>query len=139
MGLKVYIACAWIKGEEAIEARAAAVKAGLEVTSRWIDRVPAKNLDTTYDYTKDVQYSDEDHQREAARDFDDIDNCDWFILINSAKSEGKVVETGIALAMGRPIVVVGPKTNTFLYFTPPDMYHVNTIAEAIDVVLTKGA
>lgn len=43
----------------------------------------------------------------ARNDFLGVKNADLILLINSSKSEGKAVEQGVALALGKPILAVG--------------------------------
>jgi len=51
----------------------------------------------------------------ARVDLEDIDKCDWFIVLTEveSKSSGHQVETGYALGMNKNVSVVGPKTNIF--------------------------
>ena len=129
----IYIAAPWIKGGDALEARNLLVRAGIEVTSRWLDRVKG-NTDPSYDYTKDPTYTAPDAKVEAQKDIEDVMRADAVVVINSAKSEGKAVEQGIALAHGIPIIVVGERTNTFQYFDPPKVSVVGSVEDAIELI-----
>lgn len=51
-------------------------------------------------------------REQAENDFWGVFKCETLILINSAKSEGKAVEQGIALACGIPIYAVGERGTT---------------------------
>ena len=128
--MKVYLAGPWIKGGDVLEASKQFEAAGIEITSRWLERVKG-NTDPAYDYTKDPLYTAPDAKEEATKDMEDVFNADMVVVINSAKSEGKAVETGLALAWGIPIVVVGDRTNIFHYFDAPITEVVGTVAEAI--------
>jgi hypothetical protein len=52
-----------------------------------------------------------------------------FVLLNLEKSEGKAVETGVALGVGARRILVGPRSNIFHYL--PGWTRVNTVEEAI--------
>lgn len=52
---------------------------------------------------------------QAYLDLDGVLTADAFVLLNLVKSEGKAVETGVAIASGVPIIVVGPRSNLFHY------------------------
>lgn len=129
--MKVYLAGPWIKGGDAKVAAKQFEQAGIEITSRWLEKVKG-NTDPSYDYTKDPTYTATDAQTEATKDMEDVFAADMVVVINSAKSEGKAVETGLALAWGIPIVVVGEPTNTFHYFDDPITAMVGTVEEAIE-------
>lgn len=130
---KVYVASAWITGNKALEAKAQLEAAGIEVTSRWLERVD-KPDDPTYDYTKDPSYMNTIAQEESFKDIEDVKRADAVVVVNLAKSEGKAVETGMAIAWGIPVIVVGDKTNTFHSLPSPMMTLVSTVQEAIDVL-----
>ena len=130
---RVYLAAAWIKGGDALVARDQLVRAGIDVTSRWLERVKG-NTDPAYDYTKDPNYTAPDAKVEATKDIEDIEGADAVVVLNSAKSEGKAVEQGVALMLGIPIIVVGERSNTFQYFDPPKVTVVANMDEAIEVL-----
>lgn len=57
---------------------------------------------------------------QAKADFEGVKDADMLVLINSAKSEGKAVEQGIALALGKRINAIGTRgdgtsSNVFHY------------------------
>jgi nucleoside 2-deoxyribosyltransferase len=129
--MRVYVAAPWIKGGDALEARNALVAAGIEVNSRWLSRVKG-NTDPDYDYTKDPTYTVPDARAESLKDIEDVLDADAVVVVNSAKSEGKAVETGIAIGAGIPVVVVGERSNTFHYLSEDEgMKVVPNVGDAI--------
>lgn len=102
----IYIAAPWAKKELAGNVRDKVVAAGIEVTSRWID-FPGDSHDPMV------------LREEAYNDWDDVLTADGFLLLNLQKrgeeTSGKAVETGIALAVGKPVFMVGDRSNIFQY------------------------
>jgi hypothetical protein len=102
----VYIAAPWAAKDYAGTVRDRVVAAGIEVTSRWID-FPGDSYDPVV------------LQTEAYNDWDDVLKADGFFLLNLQKrgeeTSGKAVETGIALAVGKPVFMIGEKSNIFQY------------------------
>src|SRR4030095_3467753 len=113
---EIYLAAPWVMGKDARVARKYLQKKipGLKVISRWIARSP-KKIKPTYDYTKDKSFSLKAGREQARIDLEDIRRARCLVVLNHVKSEGKVVEQGIALALGKPVIVVGGKTNIFHY------------------------
>jgi nucleoside 2-deoxyribosyltransferase len=50
---------------------------------------------------------------QAYQDIADVRRADVLVVLNLQKSEGKAVETGIAIAAGIPVISVGPRSNIF--------------------------
>lgn len=100
----VYIAAPW-----QLQSRGVAMKARLEglgyrVTSRWLT-------------------AEEVNSHESARqDLDDIEAADCLLALNPAEwsekgTGGRHVEFGYALALRKPILVVGVRSNVFHYLS----------------------
>lgn len=110
---KVYIAAPW---PDRLLARAVAQKVrdlGYVITHHWWA----------------FEAGDEDHrklQELAALDFNGIAKADIFVLLNFQKkgeeTSGKAVETGIALTLGLPIMLIGERTNIFHYLPSVVVY-----------------
>lgn len=101
---------------------------GIEVTSSWLDEPhsPTVKLD-------DVSATHLRHY--AVMDLDDIYRADKMIFFSEDPNKGVVrggrhVEFGYALALGKPILVVGPKENIFHYL--PEIQFVKDWGEALD-------
>ena len=110
---RVYVAGPWARRHTA-KIVAAQVRAGHWVTSRWHD------LDAGLLPADDV---------EAAHDVKDIWAADTLLLLNLEKSEGKAVETGLALAWNLRIIVVGERSNVFHHL--PHIILVDSVAAAL--------
>ena len=65
----------------------------------------------------------------ATRDFMGVVQADVLVVINSALSEGKAVEMGIAIARFIPIILVGTRTNIFHFI--PSVYPVRDVRAAL--------
>lgn len=117
----VYIAAPWIHRTQAQDAaRKCMVIADLCVTSRWIfsheDSQDADNL-----------------TKQAWQDSVDVRLAQYVIVLNSALSEGKATELGMALMLGKQVIIVGKpedrSRNIFYYL--PNIRYVTTLEEAI--------
>lgn len=74
---------------------------------------------------------------EARMDMFDVIRADVVLVLNLAKSEGKAVEQGIALAREIPIIVVGlDRFNVFQYL--PQYTFVKTVEEAIQLLKSEA-
>ena len=99
--LRVYIAS---RGEDqavSADIRAHLSLAGIESTARWIDQ----------------SLTSESHD-EAEMDILDVRRADVLVLVKPASSHrhttgGHHVETGVALGMGMPVVLLGERENVF--------------------------
>jgi len=117
-----------VEGSAAKEAREECQKAGLEVTSRWIEMED-----------KDV-YSKNELRKEAREDLTDICDSDMFILLNTQsqgqETGGHSFETGVACTLGLPVIIVGEATNVFHHLEGITI--VDSVKKAIEVVHVKG-
>jgi nucleoside 2-deoxyribosyltransferase len=124
--MKVYVAAPWVHKDYAKSVRDQLVAAGIECTSRWVDFKEDKP-------TGGMSYNNETLVREAQNDFDDVKAADALLLLNlqsrGNETSGKAVETGLALAWGKKVVMVGDPSNVFHYL--PQVTRVQTVEEAI--------
>lgn len=96
------------------QARERLVAAGCRVTSRWLDAASS---------TPATALAGDDGAAErlaaiAGQDLEDIHAADVVVVFNPAEScgigrGGRHVETGYALALGKPLAVVGARENVF--------------------------
>lgn len=113
MKTTVYVAAPWVDGGYAKSVAKKLRASGIRVKSRWLRRASDKNA--SYDYTKDKTISKKEHRVQALTDVADVTSADVLLVLNTNKSEGKAVEQGIALALRKPVVVVGKPSNVFQY------------------------
>lgn len=102
--------------------------AGHEITHKWWD------VEDTPESERTVQILRE----QAVKDVLGVKNADLVLVINTAKSEGKSLEQGVAIGDNKPIVIVGKRgefsMNVFHYL---DNYRwVETVSEALEILDT---
>ncbi len=123
--MQVYIAAPFVEKEYAKTVREKLRKAGIGVTSRWLD-FPGDSLDPIILTV------------EAANDFDDVFDADALVLLNLQKrgeeTSGKAVETGLALACGKPVYMIGGWSNVFHFL--PQVVKCTSVEEMIQCLLT---
>jgi nucleoside 2-deoxyribosyltransferase len=105
--LRVYIAAPWVRRDEAKAVGERLIAAGHEVTSRWFQHQGDPN-DSTGSTLDQIEV-----RRQAGEDVIDVCRADALVVLNLEKSEGKAVETGIAIANGIPVISVGKRSNIF--------------------------
>ena len=111
--MKVYLASRYSRREEMVIHAADLRGAGFDVTSRWIN-----GNHQISDEGLSVEAKAEERARFAIEDYDDLAKAD--IVINFTESPratnsrgGRHVEFGIAIALGKCVLVVGPRENVF--------------------------
>lgn len=124
--MKVYIAAPWVRRPEAIRIGKQFTAAGHELTSRWFHHVTDGDpMDSS-----GITCNQESIRFQAREDIADVRRADVLVVLNLQKSEGKAVETGIAIAAGIPIVSVGDRSNIFQSLG----YEVDTVDDALVVL-----
>lgn len=107
--MRIYVAAPWTHKADAARVAAGLEAAGHEITKRWWEHREVPH------YLTDDDSNDAELRQQAVEDVQGVLDADVFVLLNYEKSEGKAVETGIALAAGVPIIVVGQRSNLFHY------------------------
>jgi nucleoside 2-deoxyribosyltransferase len=105
--MKVYIAAPWVRREDAKAFGEVITAAGFTVTSHWFHH-QGDSTDST-----GAAMIQEEVRRQAREDIFDVCSSDAVVVLNLEKSEGKAVETGIALNNGIPVISVGKRSNIF--------------------------
>lgn len=129
--MKVYIAAPWVRRSEAIEIGKLFEAAGIEVTSRWFFHKTTGDPNDSTGVTSPLLTI----QLQAFEDIADVRRADALVVLNLQKSEGKAVETGIAIAVGIPVISVGKRSNIFQALG----YEVDTVDEALTIAMSIGA
>ena len=115
--MKIYLAARYSRMEELRGYAEELAAAGHVITSRWIrggNGIP------------ETAAVDMESQRFALEDYRDLSAADTVISwtepprVESTARGGRHVEFGLALAMGKRLVVVGPREN--LFHTMPNVY-----------------
>lgn len=104
----VYFAARSTRVEELNRYRAELEALGIEVTSRWLAKEPRIG---------DSTYSDEEWRNLALIDQEDVLAADVLVCFTEPPGEGgnggRHVELGMALALGRDVIVVGRQEHIF--------------------------
>lgn len=122
MGLRIYIAGPWAHRQDMPAIAARLERAGHIITHPW------------WEFDGDETNLSKEFLFECAlKDVHGVLNADAMVVINSAKSEGKATEQGIAIAEEKPIIVVGKRgehsNNIFHYLA---LYRfVDTVEDAV--------
>jgi len=124
--MKIYIAAPWAHRGDLPGISAQFEAAGHTVTWKWWD---------TPDLLENSIW-DSELMEQAFNDMKGVEDAQVLVLLNSAKSEGKAVEQGIALAHRKPVIAIGKRggdsKNVFHYL--PSYRWVDTVQDAIDVL-----
>ena len=128
--IKVYLAAAYSRKPQ-IERYAAELRSlGIEVTSSWLEEPHAPN-------SQMADFAEETHLKYARADVRDINDADTFIFFSVEPTTptvrgGRHVEFGMAVALGKRVIVVGPKENIFHHL--PQVTNVPTWASAVELL-----
>lgn len=121
--MRVYIAAPWGCKRDAADAAHQFEAAGHTITKPWWEHRDVNEVDPD-------TWAELAHQ--AIEDWRGVEEADVFVVLALQVSEGKSVETGLALAYGVPIILVGTRTNLFHYL--PGVVVVPTVKHALAVL-----
>ncbi len=126
--MNIYIAAPWAHRAQMPAIATKFEDAGHEITHKWWE---------VEDVPEDTR-SEEALRDQAILDVEGVLNGEVMVLINSAKSEGKALEQGIAIASGKEIYAVGQRgehsKNVFHYLDNYTWF--NTVEDVIEVMET---
>lgn len=115
--VKIYLAAPWVWRNEARRIAELLRRDGFIITRNWWDKEAAED-----DYSQ--------LQDHAILDIQAVRHADAVIVLNLERSEGKAVETGVALTDGIPIVIVtGGQKRSNIFQTL--CTEVETVADAV--------
>jgi nucleoside 2-deoxyribosyltransferase len=115
---RVYLASRYTRKMEIRKVACILMLHGYEISSSWIEEPHAPT-------TRSQDLLQEDREKYARQDLEDIRNSDAFILFTEgegAPGSGRHFEAGYAYALGIPMITVGPRENIFHYL--PDIKNV---------------
>lgn len=120
--MRIYVASPWTCKAEAKAAADFLEAEGHTITKKWWEHreVPGYLGDAGEDEIAELV-------QQAEEDVAGVVSADVFVLLNLEKSEGKAVETGIALTHVPYCVLLGGKSNLFHYL--PAWTHIDSIEE----------
>ena len=111
--MRIYLAAPWDARDRVVEFASLLEQAGHSITEKWWLHHDVG----AYPHTAVGKDLDE-LRHQAFKDILGVKNADRFVLLQLGKSEGKAVETGIALECRIPICVFSPEAiygNLFHY------------------------
>lgn len=130
MSLRIYLAAPWLHRETARSASELLKAAGYQITREWWEH---ENVIADNDPKRAKILAEQ-----AFKDLHGVQTADLMVVLNSAKSEGKAVEQGVAIDMEIPIVAVGERgvvtSNIFHYLANYAWF--GTMEEAIAAIPT---
>ena len=121
--MRIYLAAPWLRRHEVPAVAAQLEAAGHTITERWWEHP---------DVNSGGPDAHPELERQAFADFEGVVRADALVLLNLATSEGKAVETGVALALVKPVVVVGERSNVFHHM--PNVHLVGSVEAALSLL-----
>jgi hypothetical protein len=125
----VYFAARYSRQDELNRYRNELEALGVEVTSRWLATEPRDRAD----------YSDDDWRSLALIDQEDVLAADSLVCFTESANEGgnggRHVELGMALALGRQVIVVGRREHIFHHL--PEITFVESWPEALRLLAQR--
>ena len=112
--MKIYLAARYSRNAEMRGVRDVLEAFGHEVTSRWIDQHGGNLLESIV--AEKLNADPEGCAHYALVDLEDLQAADVVISFTSAGGGGKGgrhIEFGLALGLGKHVVIVGPRENVF--------------------------
>lgn len=123
--MKAYLAASFDTQAAVRDARGL-ISPYVEVTSSWLDEPPI---------LADEEREDWEKRARGNEDYLDIERSDVVVVFTSAPSTsgGLHLETGLALGMGKRVILVGPKLNVFHY-----MNRVEQVEDVQELLVALG-
>lgn len=137
--MRIYLAARYTRRLELCEYKAQLEAAGHRVTSRWLLK-PERVTDAGAPADEAGETLVAEAERAADEDVTDVTMADLLLAFTEdpkgnaagAGRGGRHVELGLALGLGRWVIIVGPRENLFCWLT--DIYHAATWPEALEAV-----
>jgi nucleoside 2-deoxyribosyltransferase len=134
--LRVYLAARFNRQAQMRQYRDELARLGITVTSRWLDE-PSNDERVA---GGQPPYSDADYAELAMHDLEDVAKADALVTFTESPdagftSGGRHVEYGYALALRKPVFVVGGHENIFHRIGLAPGYHVTIRADWHDALI----
>jgi nucleoside 2-deoxyribosyltransferase len=123
---RVYLAGPWACKAEVADAKQRMLAAGIQVVSGWTER---ENTPQEIEPAR--------MQKQAALDMAEVFASNTLVLMGLAKSEGKATEMGMALALGKRVILVKDDCVGNIFYNLTQVERVDTLESAISL-LTDG-
>lgn len=123
--MRIYLGARFLRRDELRLYAHKLTKLGYTITSRW--------LGGSHQMTP---YSEIENQQYAEEDVDDLNSADMCIFFMEQPRElndsrgGRHVELGMAIALNKYIVLIGPRENVFCYL--PQIEHYDTFEDFVN-------
>jgi nucleoside 2-deoxyribosyltransferase len=135
--MRIYLAGQYARKLELREYAEQAKAVGIYVGADWLEEseAPEATLDSV---------SDKVRSKYAQHDWWDIGACDEFVFFaepqeNQPPRGGRHVEFGMAIALGKPIVVIGQPENIFHYLPGIKIEFFDTWNSALAYLISRSA
>ena len=95
---------------------------GHEICSRWINKP----------FNRVADYTEQEREVIATEDVIDVINCDSLVLVSGPDKYpgGKFVEAGIAIGLGKRVIIIGRRENMLLWLLRVKPSHPRKIYES---------
>ncbi len=104
---RVYLAGPWVERDKMPAIATMFEQAGWEITHKWWEH-------ETEESAKQIPGNAYGEQC-ATSDYRGVSSADVVVVLNTVKSEGKAVETGMAIAWGIPLCLIGKNPLNIFY------------------------
>lgn len=106
--MKIYVATSFQNIPEARDVMAALKAAGHSITFDWTH----EKIDPAWDVARQERY----FQTCGQNDFQGVSDADAVVLVNHTLARDAMAEFGIALGMGKPVLVLYPERRASVFF-----------------------
>jgi hypothetical protein len=123
---------------------------------RMIDVLAEEGHVCTYDWTRTDEFDEhgeprvdpgtggaelpaDAQQKYAINDLMGAMECDVLVLLAMDPLYGALIETGVALAMAKQVIVIGPVLRQSIFWALPNVVQVDSASDAIEFLRTEVA
>jgi len=99
-----------------------------------IAMLEAGGHEITHDWTQTVGRPPSEYEVIASDDLDGVYDAEVLLLINHQDGFGSMTEFGMALAWGRPVIVVDREARVNIFFNLSDVFHYKSLDAAVQAI-----